>query len=69
MFTPKCPICLSRKIKHGYLPTPIFRQLLFRYNLRCSKCNWEFIGFAFPGMIPAKKRKRRQTSTNLVKLR
>ncbi|MDQ2746648.1 MAG: hypothetical protein M3T96_05250 [Acidobacteriota bacterium] len=37
--------------------------MIFRYNLLCDNCNWEFKGFAIPGTVstkPTRKRKKNQ---------
>jgi hypothetical protein len=39
--------------------------LLFRYNLLCDACNWEFKGFAVPGTVtnkPSRKEKSKSKS-------
>jgi hypothetical protein len=38
--------------------------VLFRYNLLCDGCNWEFKGFAVPGTVDhnSKKGKKRRKS-------
>ncbi|MEP6903843.1 MAG: hypothetical protein ABJA66_19125 [Actinomycetota bacterium] len=54
MISQKCPKCLSSRIRRGYRPTPLWSKLLFRYNLLCDNCNWEFIGFAVPGTVSSK---------------
>ncbi len=61
MTTQKCPRCSSQRIRRGYRPTSLFSKILFRYNLLCDNCNWEFKGFAVPGTVstkPTKKRKK-----------
>ena len=61
MSTQKCPRCRSDRVRRGYRPTPFLLKLVFRYNLLCDNCNWEFKGFAIPGTVstkPTKKRKR-----------
>ncbi len=60
MISQKCPRCNSSRIRRGYRPTRIWSKLLFRYNLLCNACNWQFTGFAVPFTVsvkPAKKRK------------
>jgi hypothetical protein len=38
--------------------------MLFRYNLLCDECNWEFKGFAVPGTVSVKpKSRKRKTNT------
>jgi len=61
MTTQNCPRCNSKRIRRGYRPTSLFSKILFRYNLLCDNCNWEFKGFAIPGTVstrPTKKRKK-----------
>lgn len=61
MSTQKCPRCNSQRVRRGYRPTSLFSKILFRYNLLCDNCNWEFKGFAVPGTVstrPTKKRKK-----------
>jgi hypothetical protein len=58
MISQKCPKCLSDRVRRGYRPTPIWSKILFRYNLLCDNCNWEFTGFAVPGTVSAKPSKR-----------
>ena len=57
MISQKCPKCLSSRIRRGYRPTPLWSKILFRYNLLCDSCNWEFKGFAVPGTVSAKPTK------------
>jgi hypothetical protein len=54
MISQKCPKCLSKRVRRGYRPTPLWSKILFRYNLLCDNCNWEFVGFAVPGTVSAK---------------
>lgn len=64
MISQKCPKCLSSRVRRGYRPTPFWSKLLFRYNLLCDNCNWEFTGFAVPGTVtakPTKNPKKKQT--------
>lgn len=58
MISQKCPKCLSNRVRRGYRPTPIWSKILFRYNLLCDNCNWEFTGFAVPGTVSAKPTKK-----------
>ncbi len=61
MSTQKCPRCNSQRVRVGYRHTSLFSKILFRYNLLCDNCNWEFKGFAIPGTVstkPTKKRKK-----------
>lgn len=61
MATQNCPRCGSGRVRRGYRPTPIWWKILFRYNLLCDTCNWEFRGFAIPGTVstkPPRKRKK-----------
>ena len=48
MITQRCPKCRSNRIRRGYRHTSIVAKLVFRYNLLCDSCNWEFNGFAIP---------------------
>jgi hypothetical protein len=57
MISQKCPKCLSSRIRRGYRPTPWWSKVLFRYNLLCDNCNWEFTGFAVPGTVSSKPTK------------
>lgn len=59
MATQKCPKCRSKRIRQGYRPTPILFKLIFRYNLLCDECNWEFNGFAIPGTVRKKTKKKK----------
>lgn len=62
MISQRCPKCHSNRIRRGYRPTPIWSKIVFRYNLLCDSCNWEFTGFAVPGTVtvkPTKKQKKR----------
>ena len=54
MISQRCPKCLSNRVRRGYRPTPFWSKVLFRYNLLCDNCNWEFKGFAVPGTVSAK---------------
>lgn len=55
----RCPRCKSDRIRHGYRHTPLLLKLVFRYNLLCDSCNWEFNGFAVPGTVPARTRRKK----------
>jgi len=54
MISQRCPKCFSNRVRRGYRPTPLWSKILFRYNLLCDNCNWEFTGFAVPGTVSAK---------------
>ena len=66
MISQRCPKCLSKRVRHGYRPTPLWSKLLMRYNLLCDHCNWEFIGFAVPGTISHKPSEKIKYSTETV---
>jgi hypothetical protein len=36
-------------------------KILFRYNLLCDKCNWEFRGFAVPGTVSSRPNSRHKS--------
>jgi hypothetical protein len=57
MISQRCPACDSSRIRRGYRPTRFWAKLIFRYNLLCDNCNWEFVGFALPGFISTKQTK------------
>lgn len=57
MISQKCPKCLSKRVRRGYRPTPLWSKIIFRYHLLCDNCNWEFTGFAVPGTVSAKPTK------------
>lgn len=63
MISQKCPKCLSSRVRRGYRPTPFWSKILFRYNLLCDNCNWEFTGFAVPGTVSAKPTKSPKKKT------
>lgn len=70
MISQRCPKCLSKRVRHGYRPTPIWSKLLFRYNLLCDSCNWEFVGFAVPGTVshrPTRGNKSKQSGNFVIK--
>ena len=59
---------MSKRVRHGYRPTPIWSKIFFRYNLLCDSCNWEFVGFAVPGTVshrPTRSNKSKQAE-NIV---
>lgn len=58
MATQKCPKCGSQNVRQGYRPTHILFKLAFRYNLLCNNCNLEFKGFAIPGTVSRKTKKK-----------
>lgn len=58
MISQRCPKCGSSRVRHGYTPTPIWSKFLFRYNLLCDACNWEFKGFAVPGTVSTKPKRK-----------
>ena len=63
MISQRCPKCLSKRVRHGYRPTPLWSKFLMRYNLLCDNCNWEFNGFAVPGTISHKPTKKPKMKT------
>lgn len=65
MISQRCPRCGSSRIRRGYRPTPVWSKILFRFNLLCDGCNWEFRGFAVPGTVSSKpnRRKKQREST------
>lgn len=68
MISQKCPRCNSHRIRRGYRPTRIWSKILFRYNLLCDGCNWEFTGFAIPGTVsskPSRKTKKRKENEEI----
>ena len=72
MISQKCPKCLSSRVRRGYRPTPLWSKILFRYNLLCDNCNWEFKGWAVPGTVSSKptknpkKKSANKTNDSLV---
>lgn len=63
MISQRCPKCNSSRVRAGYRPTLLWSKLLFRYNLLCNNCNWEFKGFAVPGTVSSKtKRDKKKQS-------
>ena len=67
MISQKCPRCYSNRIRRGYRPTSLLSKIVFRYNLLCDNCNWEFKGFAVPGTVstkPTRKRKKTDADKN-----
>ena len=71
MISQKCPRCNSKRIRRGYRPTSFFSKILFRYNLLCDNCNWEFKGFAVPGTVtykPTRKQKKQDSTKDESKI-
>jgi hypothetical protein len=61
MISQNCPKCQSQRIRRGYKPTGFFSKLIFRFNLLCDNCNWQFVGFALPfGSSKNKNYKRKK---------
>lgn len=69
MISQNCPKCSSNRVRRGYRHTPLWSKILFRYNLLCDACNWEFKGFAVPGTVTykSKNRKRKLSDKNGTK--
>lgn len=59
MATQRCPKCKGDRIRQGYKPTPFLLKMVFIQNLLCNDCNWEFKGFAIPGTVSKKTKKKR----------
>ncbi len=59
---------MSSRVRRGYRPTPFWSKILFRYNLLCDNCNWEFKGFAVPGTVSSKptKNPKKKTATKSI---
>jgi hypothetical protein len=68
MISQSCPRCHSSRIRRGYRPTPLWSKIMFRYNLLCDSCNWEFKGFAVPGTVSAKPTKRRKAEEKSIQV-
>ena len=71
MISQNCPRCHSDRIRRGYRPTRFWSKLMFRYNLLCNACNWEFKGFAVPGTVsvkPARKHKKHSKADEIQNL-
>lgn len=66
MISQRCPKCNSSRVRAGYRPTPFWSKMLFRYNLLCNNCNWEFRGFAVPGTVTAKSKKSKRKQTEIA---
>jgi hypothetical protein len=66
MISQKCPKCRSDRIRRGYRKTSIFLKLVCRYHLLCDACNWEFTGFALPGTVTAKPRRKKSKEVDAV---
>jgi len=60
MISQRCPKCRSSRVRAGYRPTPLWSKLLFRFNLLCNNCNWEFRGFAVPGTVSSNPRRNKK---------
>lgn len=60
MISQRCPKCNSSRVRSGYRSTPLWSKVLFRYNLLCNNCNWEFVGFAVPGTVSSKPNRRKK---------
>jgi hypothetical protein len=65
MATQNCPKCKSDRVRLGYRPTSIFLKMICRYNLLCDNCNWEFTGFAIPGTVRKKTKKRKTENVQI----
>lgn len=68
MISQKCPRCHSSRVRRGYRPTRFWSKIIFRYNLLCNACNWEFRGFAVPGTVSAKpaRKHKKQVKTDEI---
>ncbi len=66
MISQRCPKCNSPRVRSGYRPTPLWFKLLFRYNLLCNNCNWEFSGFAVPGTVSSKPGRSKKKQSEFV---
>lgn len=66
MISQRCPRCGSSRIRRGYRPTPIWSKILFRFNLLCDGCNWEFKGFAVPGTVSSKPNRRKKIRESTI---
>ncbi len=66
MISQRCPRCSSSRIRRGYRPTPIWSKILFRYNLLCDGCNWEFKGFAVPGTVTSKPNRTKKIRESTI---
>lgn len=62
MISQNCPKCSSNRVRRGYRHTPLWSKILFRYNLLCDACNWEFKGFAVPGTVAYKSKNKKRKS-------
>lgn len=66
MISQRCPKCNSTRIRAGYRPTLLWSKMLFRYNLLCNNCNWEFKGFAVPGTVTSKSSRNKKKQSEFA---
>jgi ribosomal protein L37AE/L43A len=69
MISQRCPKCNSSRIRGGYRPTAFWSKLLFRYNLLCDNCNWEFRGFAVPGTVSTKSKRAKKKQDSPLRIK
>ena len=62
MISQKCPKCKSKRVRRGYRRTHLLSKLICRYHLLCDNCNWEFVGFAVPGTVSSRPKRRKKKS-------
>ena len=60
MIAQRCPKCRSARVRRGYKDTPIVLRMIGVYALLCDNCNLLFTGFAVPGTVPARGRRRKK---------
>jgi hypothetical protein len=65
--TQRCPKCKSQRIRRGYKPTFILLRMIGIYNLLCDDCNLLFTGFAIPGTVSNRTKKRKETESKSKK--
>jgi hypothetical protein len=64
MISQYCPKCHSSRVRRGYRETSLLSKIIFRYHLLCDACNWEFKGFAVPGTVGSRSRRRRDKAAS-----
>lgn len=58
MISQRCPKCKSKRIRRGYQHTPLLLRIIGLYHLLCDECNLLFRGFAVPGTVNSRSKKR-----------
>lgn len=59
MISQRCPKCKSNRVRRGYRTLPLLLRLIGINELLCDDCNLLFKGFAVPGTVSSRSKRKK----------